>query len=357
MKTWKEARQVYQRIQDLLKNGEAVALATVIGIEGSVYRRPGARLLIEKAGEGVGNVSGGCLEQDVRQIGQRVIESGAPEIAHYETGTEEDILYGMGMGCDGKMDIFLQKISSPNAAVETICSCLESAQAFSITTVVGGDSSTGDILVERNGELLTGEPDAGLGSAIKAKVEMLQADGVGALYDVGDYRLFTEVLVAPPSLVLCGAGDDAIPLADYAVDMGFRVTVVDHRSAYLTSERFGGNVHTIQCRADEADQRVPVDANTYVIVKTRSVVHDEAWVKKYAETNVPYIGLLGPRSRREKIMAQLGEEQQKRVYGPVGLDIGADVPEQVALSIIAEVMAVASGRDGGHLRERKQAIH
>jgi xanthine/CO dehydrogenase XdhC/CoxF family maturation factor len=169
--------------------------------------------------------------------------------------------------------------------------------------------------------------------------------------------VFADVLKAPPKLVVCGAGDDAIPLVTYATDAGFAVTVVDHRAAYLTAERFPGARKLVQARPDAGVGALDVDARTLVVVKMHAFEQDRDWLRMFLLTPAPYIGLLGPRARAEKLLDLAGSPSAHRVFGPVGLDVGAEGPEQIAISIVAELLAVHARQQPGHLRERGAAIH
>jgi xanthine/CO dehydrogenase XdhC/CoxF family maturation factor len=174
---------------------------------------------------------------------------------------------------------------------------------------------------------------------------------------VDSRQLFTEVLVPPPKLLVCGAGDDARPLVELATRVGFRVYVADHRTANLTAERFPAARKLLKLRPQHPSPELPADETTYAVVQTHALEHDKGWVNRLLATKVPYVGVLGPRARIRKILADLDAVNSERVYGPVGLDIGADGPEQVALSVVAEVLAVFSQRQSGHLREREAALH
>jgi xanthine/CO dehydrogenase XdhC/CoxF family maturation factor len=174
------------------------------------------------------------------------------------------------------------------------------------------------------------------------------------LETVSGTRVFAEFLDPPPWLAVIGAGDDAIPLARFAADVGFRVAVIDHRQAFLETHRFPDAKHRICARPDDAVSDVELD-RAYAVIMTHSLNLDTGWVERLVGTAAPSIGLLGPRTRTARILA--GVDGGSRVYGPVGLDLGADGPEQVAVSVLAEVLAVRAGREPRHLRERTEAIH
>ena len=337
MKHWQETSEILAQVASLAQAGRRAAIATVVRIRGSAYRRPGAKLLVRDDGGTSGGVSGGCLEADVRERALAVLRGAAPHRVHYETGSDDRQVFGLGLGCNGEVDVFVQQATTPAFldAARRIRECLAGDAPFAISTVLTG-ARAGDVSV--------------LASIV---------GGETAIDAPAGYEVFTEVLRPPPRLVLFGAGDDAFPLARYAADAGFRVAVVDHRPAFLSAERFPGQVRRLELRAEDAaaSSSLPLGRDVYAIVKTHSLAHDREWVRRLVGTGVAYIGVLGPRARVEEILRQVGAAHDGRVFGPVGLDVGAEGPEQVAMSIVAELLAVRSGRAPGHLRQREGAIH
>jgi xanthine/CO dehydrogenase XdhC/CoxF family maturation factor len=180
---------------------------------------------------------------------------------------------------------------------------------------------------------------------------------------VAGRRVFIEVLPPPPHLLVCGGGDDARPLVAYAADVGFRVTLLDHRPALLAPEWFPQALRRVVARPEDPDLALPPPARTLAVVKTHSLAHDREWVRRLLAAGLPYIGVLGPRGRTEAILrdvgpgAAAGGPAPERVFGPVGLDLGADGPRQVAISIVAELLAFTARREPRHLSARQEAIH
>jgi xanthine dehydrogenase accessory factor len=169
--------------------------------------------------------------------------------------------------------------------------------------------------------------------------------------------IFCEVLPPPPHLILCGAGDDARPLVAYAADAGFRVTVLDHRPALLDAAWFPQAAQLVLARPTDQGIVLPPAARSLAVVKTHSLAQDREWARRLLTAGVPYVGMLGPHARTESILREIGMTGDERVYGPVGLDLGADGPRQVALAIVSELLAFIAGRQPRHLNERKEAIH
>lgn len=334
MKTWQETALVFAEMSRLMALGRRCALATLVRLEGSSYRRPGAKLLIRDDGSLLGNVSGGCLESDLRERAQGVLRTGACELVHYDTGGDENVVWGLGLGCNGKIDLLVQPCPPGGDAtrVADVSRRLDGHTAFSLRTRLDAPGQ---------GELAVGAP----------------GDGAPGVVEEHGARFFLETLHPPADFVVIGAGDDAVPLVRAAADAGFRVTLVDHRSAYLRTELFPAARRLVTARAANGLEDLPAHARTFVVVKNHAIGADKEWARLYAATPAPYIGLLGPKARRDDILASLPEAARPRAYGPIGLDLGAEGAEQIALSIVAEALAVQAGRAGGHLRARTAPIH
>ncbi len=350
MKQWLETREVLDRLAALGRAGMRAALATVVRVRGSAYRHEGAKLLVAEDGSTTGNVSGGCLEQDVREVALEVLRSGRAELRSYCSGTDEVEAWDLGLGCEGQIDIFVEPAGErPRERAR-----LDGRIAFTVCTVVAGPDIGRRMLVTHDaveGSLGPGSVD--LPVAAKARA-LLRAER-SAVEPAAGRSVFIESLVPPPQLVLFGAGDDARPLAQFGADVGFRVVVVDHRPAYLAADRFPVSV----LRVETESERLTLDESCYAVVMTHNFAHDRAILRGLLRTPVPYIGMLGPRQRTERMLRDLSEAAPElgRIYGPVGLDIGTDGAEQVALSVLAEILVVRSGRRARSLRERAAPIH
>jgi xanthine/CO dehydrogenase XdhC/CoxF family maturation factor len=336
MKHWRETTEIVDRVIALAEGGRRSALATVIRIEGSSYRKPGAKFVVEDDGRTLGGVSGGCLEADVRAIALRVIETGVPRLLHYDTGADDRTVFGLGLGCNGSLDIFVQLATEPRTldALREIRARLSRGSAFAVSTIVDGRDA---------GRSIVTEP---LAREARSHVE-----------SDGQRTVFIEVLDPPPDLIVCGAGDDSRPLVAYASDAGFAVTVVDHREAFLTAERFPSAHRLVHLRPDGEAGTLTIGARTLVVIKTHSYAHDRDWLRVFLGTHASYLGLLGPRARAQEILGELGAAGDGRVFAPVGLNLGADGPEQIAISIVGELLAAHTRQTPGHLREKGQTIH
>jgi len=364
VKHWQEMAQILDRVVRLGREGKGTAVAVVTAIHGSAYRRAGAKLFVEdeEGASCIGGVSGGCLEEDVRQIALDVRREGRSRVLHYDTGDDETKLWGLGLGCDGEIDLLVLPIS-PEAAGgpwARACELLGGDAPFSIGALVEEGGPGGILVVGPEGSVTGTLGDRALDAEATAAAGAALAAGQSRLDEAAGHKIFTEVLLPPPRLLVCGAGDDARPLVALAAAIGFRVVVVDHRPAYLTAQRFPDAQALILARPEESAIAIPADRDTYAVVKTHSLARDGAWVGRLLASEVPYIGVLGPKTRIEKIeraLAERGSVNRGRIFGPIGIDVGADGPEQVGLSIIAEALAVRSRREPRHLRDRKEPIH
>ena len=360
MKHWQETSRILQLLARLAEQGRGAALATVVHIRGSAYRRPGAKMLIEDDGAMAGSVSGGCLEADVREVALSVIRDGVPQLLHYDTGSDDETPFGLGLGCNGAVDIFVQRATAPDL-LETsrrIIPLLDGDAAFAVSTIVRGGAGLGrSVVVGMNGKPVGSTGDASLDRMIAAGASDFIGTGISQLHDLEAHQVFTEVQLPPPSLLVLGAGEDTRPLVACAAGVGFRVTVVDHRPAYLTPDHYPAGTRLVEARSDSNLSDLPLGPRAYAVVKTHSLEHDREWVRRLLASDVPYIGVLGPRARIDEVLRELGAEENDRVFGPVGLDLGADGPEQIAVSVVAELLALLSGREPDHLRTKEGAIH
>ena len=354
MKQWHETREVLDFLTDAQARGKRAALATVVRVRGSAYRHEGAKLAVAEDGSAAGNVSGGCLEQDVREVALQVIQKGQPELRSYCSSTDEIAAWDLGVGCEGQVDVWVEPATArPDERARlddrrpfAICSLLPGKGAHLVVT---GDATEGDLGVKE------------LNSRATAKAREILETGESGIREIAGRSVFIDVLFPPPQLVVLGAGDDARPLVRFAADVGFRVVVVDRRSGLLTHERFPAATLLVESAGSALTEVLPLDAECYAVVMNHNFADDQAYVRALLKSPVGYVGMLGPRQRTERILRNLeaggGPVDEGRVYGPVGLDIGTDGAEQVALAVIAEILAVRSGRRARSLRERRVAIH
>ena len=359
MKQWIETREVLDFLARVRADGKRAALATVVRVRGSAYRHEGAKLVVAEDGSTAGNVSGGCLEQDVREVALQVIRTGEPELRNYCSSADEIAAWDLGVGCEGQVDVYVE-LADARPRERALLDERGPFVACGVMPGKGERPGKGKRLIvtpdRTEGDL--GSPDLTARALTKAR-ELLDT-AVSGIHEIAGRSVFFDVLVPPPQLVVLGAGDDARPLVRFAAEVGFRVVVVDRRPGFLTADRFPTAAALVRSAGHELGEALALDAECYAVVMNHNFADDQAYVRALLRTPVSYVGMLGPRQRTERILHNLAAEgpmDEARLYGPVGLDIGTDGAEQVALAVIAEILAVRSGRRARSLRERRAAIH
>ncbi len=358
MELWQETERILDVLLRLAAEGRAVALARVVAIDGSAYRRPGAALLVAEDAPAVGGVSGGCLEEDVRLVGLEVARTLAPRLRRYDTKDDDSRPLGLGLGCGGSVEIFVQPVSTDEErrAWSVVRERLRGDESFAVVTALEGPRA-GKTLVAGNGWATGSLGDPRLDDGARAAALGAIGKRASSVQVVGGVPLFIEALLPPPRLLVCGAGDDAIPLVALAASVGFRVLVADHREAYVTDARFPDARALFLQRPEAGVPAALPGPGAFAIVKCHSLGLDRGWVRALLGADVGYVGVLGPRERTRRIADEIEAAGRDRLYGPVGLDLGAEGPEQVALAIVAELLAVRSARTPAHLREKESAVH
>ncbi len=350
----KELTEIVTALGEASRRGDRAALATVVDVRGSAYRRPGARMLVVEDGPTAGNVSGGCLEADVRERAKRVIETGEPELLVYDTTSDADLVWGLGLGCNGVVRVFVERVTP-----EDRCAVEERAAVSAM--VVTGAHAGSRLSLSAAGESSTDILDESFAASVLDAARSFSERGRASIQPVGDAEVFFEAVRPPLELAVFGAGYDAMPVARFAKDLGWRVTVADPRSAFATEERFPSADRVVVTRPEEAAAHV--SDGSYVVIMTHNFAHDGAILASLVGSNPAYVGILGPAARTAKLMAGLDAEGislgdlTARIHAPIGLDIGAETPEQIALAIVAEIQAASAGHAGGRLKDRPGPIH
>lgn len=336
------------RAWELLEHGEIAVLGTVVFAEGSTYRRPGARVLIFADGTCHGLVSGGCLEGDLTERAREVRASGNPVRVRYDATADEDIVWGLGLGCAGVVDVLLEPISrNLPGPLEALARVFGGGAAEVLATVIEPCPELG-----RRGTVPPTERTRALerGRPIRTKIAGKEA--------------LIEPLLRPLHLLVCGAGPDVAPVVRGAHSLGWNVTVWDHRSAFVHAERLPEADEIVCCPVEEASARLPVGDSTAALIMTHHYLNDRSLLGWLLASPAFYVGVLGPKQRTDDLLADLRSEgvaptesELARLHGPAGLDIGAEGPDEIALALLAEIAAVRSERRGGLLRLRKGPIH
>jgi xanthine dehydrogenase accessory factor len=328
-------------------------LATVVGTVGSTYRKSGAQMLIAGDGSSAGLLSGGCLETDLAERAKEVLASGRATLVDYDTRSSDDLIWGLGLGCEGAMRILLLRLDTTNQYEPFAYTqrCRDEQRAGSYTLVIDSDNPVhplGHAAWHGSGTALPTTVQVALDAAVQpATTAGARAVSVHSIAAAS--FLIVPVEIATRLLIL-GAGPDVAPVVDFASRLGWPVTVVDHRPAYAVPGRFPLAQRVALNPADQLTAAVDVSRFDAAVVMSHHLVSDLAYLQQLAHADLRYIGLLGPASRRARLLADLGGDAQRlagRLRGPAGLDIGANSPESIALAIVSEIQAVLAGRAGG----------
>jgi xanthine dehydrogenase accessory factor len=327
--------------------GSRMALCTVVRVHGSAYRREGAKMLVLEDGSQVCMLSGGCLEPEVALEAQNVISTGQAVIRGYDLS--EDIVWGMGIGCGGDVDILIEPLEG--AMLETWLDLLETGSSAVLATFLDDVNPVRRILIQPGDDETSQIHNTALEMlrALHPRAETRAIDGTDVFFDIS----------APaPQLMIFGAGHDAIPLVAQAVALGWMVTVADSRQAFLTTSRFP---NTTLVNTGIRFEDTPIPQRAFVLLMNHHLERDTSALRHALSSDAAYIGVLGPHARFKKMLESLGltknDSSLERVVNPIGLDVGAESPNEVALAIIAELMAVQRGYGGGRLRGLTGRIH
>lgn len=327
--------------------GEPALLVTVMAVEGSVYRGAGARMVVTPGGDTIGAVSGGCLEADIVARAPDVFARNRAEAIQYDTRASDDVILGLGLGCQGVIDLLLEPLSGDVlgemiALLDRLADCRDSVTVLTLVRANSSALAIGTRLVLST----SGEPIEGERALLEYPADVAR-----------------ETVRPATQLVVCGGGSDAIPVARLAKLIGWHVTIIDHRSSFITRERFPDAEALIHANLAEDPLalrgRITLDARTTAVVMAHAASHDRAYLHAMLDAGAGYVGVLGPRKRTVELLEGRGSSAEfpNGVHSPIGLDIGAETPEEIALAIVSEIVAATTGRDGGMLRDRNGPIH
>ncbi|GGH08247.1 XdhC family protein [Mucilaginibacter phyllosphaerae] len=364
----KELYEIVSAYDRALQLGEQTALATVVQVEGSSYRRAGARMLVTDSGNITGAISGGCLEGDALRKARMAMHQQKPVLVTYDTTDDDDARFGVGLGCNGIIHILIEPINSgqPNNPVDFFKRFLSKRRPAVLLTVF----NTEDRHAPQYGTCLIFDKVGGNTGALPADTisEAILVDAAHVLdngnsatktyYYQNNYTCFIELLQPAVALVIAGAGNDAIPLVQMAKLLGWQVTVVDGRANYATSLRFPQADKLVVAKPAEVTALVPADERTVFMLMTHNYNYDTALLRCLLPLQLNYIGILGPKKRLNRMLDEImpGCSVPNHLFGPAGLDTGSENAEEIALAILAEIQAVLNKRNAAHLKT-KPVIH
>ena len=355
--------------------GKRSALATVVHLDGSSYRRPGARMLITDDGQLTGAISGGCLEGDALQKALMVMSQKKSRVVTYDTMDDEETTLGVGLGCNGVIQVLIEPIDpdDPDNQISFLRQVMGERQKVVLITLFSLDNKKADqagtiLLLEENGEWRNNNIDPQLLVFLKEdamnSLEQQKSSFCNYVSSEIDVTAFIEFIPPVISIVIVGAGNDIFPLVDMAEILGWETRIVDGRSSYANRDRFAKSCQVLVSKPDLVLEQIPVDEYTVFLLMTHNYNYDLAMLKLLLNKKLMYLGILGPRKKTEKMMDDLAEkgiyptkEEMSMIFNPVGLDIGAETAEEIALSIIAEIKAVYTGRIGKSLRVSGEIMH
>lgn len=348
-------RDILSDLDHWLAENKRIALATVIQTWGSSPRRAGAKMALRPDGKITGSVSGGCVEGAVYETGVEVLKSNHPQLLHF--GVADETAWEVGLACGGSIDIFVKPLDMEFFNVLR-SALVEERPAVIITVVRGPDELLGrEILVKDDGYVTGALNDQFDKQALDlARETLMQGESRRAMLNE-DVEVFMEVILPPPTLIAVGGVHITIALMALAKTLGYRTVVIDPRSAFGNEERFPNVDQLIQLWPDEAFQQVPITRSTAVAMLTHDPKLDDPALKIALPSEAFYVGALGSKTtqakRRQRLLEDgLPEEQLNRLHGPIGLEIGAGTPEEIAMSIMAEIVAARN-----HAEKEIDSVH
>ncbi len=361
----KELQDIIHAYDKAVLQNKQTALATVVKVVGSSYRRPGARMLVTEDGELTGAISGGCLEGDALRKALLAISEQKNKLVTYDTTDEEDAKLGIQLGCNGIVYILFEPIKKDaNNQINLLKKIFEErnnavlATAFNINKYA---DQLGTCYFSNNYQTINCDTVLQNNMAIDGAFVLLNEKS--QIYKYEENEVLFQFVPTPTRLVIVGAGNDAIPLMQVADCIGWEIIVVDGRVTHATSQRFG-RANIIVSKADNFFETFNSDAQTAFVLMTHNYNYDLNILKQLITATHKYIGLLGPKEKRNRMLEEIiemgitiPENFLDKLYAPVGLDIGAETAEEIAVSIIAEIKAVLSNKKGNMLRDKQSQIH
>jgi xanthine/CO dehydrogenase XdhC/CoxF family maturation factor len=355
----KELNDIIHAYDKAVLQNKQTALATVVKVEGSSYRRPGARMLVTEDGDITGAISGGCLEGDALRKAQLAMFEKKNKLEIYDTSDEEDHKFGVQLGCNGIVYILFEPIkqddeNNPIYLLKRVAAQRKDAEIITAFNQDMRRKQTGTCCIINSDDAVWLIDDASIKKDYKAFFEQKNS----IIKDYEEQSVLYQFVPPPIQLIIVGAGNDAQPLVDMASLLGWHIIVADGRPTYATPQRFPKANRICIVKPVDVLSAVQTDEQTAVVLMTHNYNYDIAALEQFINTNCKYIGVLGPKKKLNKMFDELNEkgiavdDKKQNIYGPVGLDLGAETSEEIALSIIAEIKAIFSKRQGSSLKEK-----
>jgi xanthine dehydrogenase accessory factor len=368
MKDFKAIVAAYQQVDFSQRKA---ALATVVRVRGSSYRSPGARMLITDDGRWVGSISGGCLEGDALRKARTVMTSGTPMTVTYDTREESNQNLGIGLGCNGVIDVLIEPIDSNNEEnpVAKFGSLINTTGPLALATIFDGSGYVGEkLILTDSGDATSTFTNKSLATSMQKDLKNLfetkKSEAKKYTIEGIEVEVFLELVQPSLSLIIFGGGFDARPVSELAKSLGWNVSVTDECVAHIAPIFFPTADKLSLCQREFIDRDFEITPYTACVLMSHNYEYDRDVLKTLLKTNTPYIGILGPRKRFDKMLSEfntqgvlLNKQDFQRVHSPIGLDIGAEAPDEIALSIISEIQSKFSNRSGGFLKYHAGPIH
>lgn len=366
----KEIVSIIKAFDEAMKAGKQCALATVVHVEGSSYRRPGARMLVTDDGMLTGAISGGCLEGDALRKALNAIAQQENKLVTYDTTDEDDAKFGVQLGCNGIVHILFEPLKADGKGPMDLLRSLAQKRANAVLVTIFSlqhSAQPGTCMLHRADESLC-TSDTFLPEELHAAVQqaLQNKTSQAASYTINEklFSAFIEFKEPAIKIIIAGAGNDVQPLVEMADILGWESIVADGRPAHAAAQRFTKATGVIVAKAQEALSKISFDEQTAFLLMTHNYNYDLELLGQLIKKDVSYIGILGPKKKLGRMLDELKEqgiipteEQLLKIHGPVGLDLGAETAEEIALSVAAEIKAVFAGRTAAFLREKQQSIH
>ena len=369
----KEFKTIIETFNEVNFNERKAALATVVQVKGSSYRSPGARMLMMDNGRWTGSISGGCLEGDALRKARQVILCGKPRTVTYDTSNDDDNQLGIGLGCNGIIDILIEPIhpddqNNPITQLESFITYGDVGANAIVFESVDKEIPVGSRVVLNDNNQL-----AGVSSEM---VELVKKDLASVINNhqpkIKEYhrhgqkiKVFLELVQPGIDLLIFGGGFDAKPVTELAHVLGWNVRVTDECVAHLVPINFPLANQLQACKREFVQKEIKITPFTAVVLMSHNLKYDEEVLSQIIHSDAPYIGILGPKKRADKLFDTLNnkykieitQDQMNKMHAPIGLDIGAETPDEIAVSIISEIQAKFSNRSGGFIKYRSGPIH
>lgn len=369
----KEITDIIIAFDKAQSEGKQTALATVVHVEGSSYRREGARMLIADDGELTGAISGGCLEGDALRKALFVMQEKKAKLVVYDTSNEDDVEVGFQLGCNGIIQVLIEPINNDNSKnpITILKEALAARHYAIVVTVFSLNRNIPQVgtslLLKEDGPVVQTITDDGLIHLIveDAKTGLTKRESIIKHYVFEEIELtaFINLIKPQTTLVIVGAGNDAMPVVKMAELLGWKVIVVDGRSNYASVKRFSSGCQVIVSKPEKIFSEIHIDDETVFVLMTHNYNYDLAMLRELIIRKVRYIGVLGSEGKMKRMIEELGDQgldvdkELPKIFGPVGLDVGAETPEEIALSIMAEIQTVLCGGSGQPLRNKNLPIN